>query len=156
MLATLLMTALVASGGWTNYLATGQLQCGTARYQLTIGIPSGADTPVVRVERDGATLAEQKLHKYTQASVSIMDMDNSKCEEALVDLVGGGKRGGLLVSVPEGKPAITVFPTGPQDGQKARRAGARISVYHGPAGKLCIADYELRADTLRKVSDECY
>ena len=154
--AALLSTLLVQSeGAWTQILVTNQLQC-VSPYVMTVGYPQGKKELVARIEKDNQVLTEQKLPKFTETEVSIMDIDESGCDEALIDVSDGEKRAGLFVSFPGGKPKITLFPTTTVASSKAKRFATRVRVYSEKKGKLCVADYRVKKDALEKVSEDCY
>lgn len=156
MLDALILSALVASGGsWTQILLTNQVQCRDT-YTLTIGYPQGEKDLVARVELGGKTVAEKKLGRYAAAEGAIFDADESQCEEALVDLAGETERLGLLVSFPKHKPKITVFPAAPVSASPAKRNGASLRVYTAKKDKLCVTDYKVAKDDLRKTFEDCY
>lgn len=156
MLTGLLLAALVQAGtSWTQILLTNQLQC-QQPYTMTIGYPQGDKTLWIKIERAGETLAETKLDAFATAEGGIFDAGESGCEEALVDLSGGGKRAGVFVAFPKGKPKITVFPTTADSAEKASRTRSRVRVYTQKKKQMCVTDYSIKQDDLQKTFADCY
>lgn len=156
MYALLLAVLISQDGAWTQIAASGQLQCHTA-HALTVGYPAGRTELVARVEAGRVVKAEVKLPAFDMVSIRIMDVDESGCEEALVDLTDGELRTGLFVSFPGGNAKVVAFPTTPATAEPAKRLGARlIRVYYEKKGKPCMTDYRIEKDALVRVSDGCY
>lgn len=158
----LLLNALVLSGlvgagsGWTNLLLSNQLQCKTP-YAMTVGVPQGEKEVVVRVESEGRVVAEKKLEAYRAAEAMVFDLDDSGCEEALLDLTNAAGRLTVFVSIPKkGKPALQTFGPADLSASKAKRIGSKLRVYESKKGKLCIADFDVRNDALVKAFEDCY
>jgi hypothetical protein len=156
MLTGILVAALVqAETSYTQILLTNQLQC-KQPYTMTVGYPQGDKALWVKIERAGEVAAQAKLDAFVSAAGAVFDADESGCEEALVDLTGGGTRGGVFVSFPKGKAKITVFPTSPDSAERSTRTRARIRVYGQQKKKMCVTDYAIKQDDLVKSFADCY
>lgn len=154
--AAILAAGLVAGeGAWTQIITSSQLECKTP-YLLTVGYPQGKKELYLRIEKDNVMVVEQKLPKYMQAESGVMDVDDSGCNEALIDLTDDINRTGVFVSFPAGVPKVIVFPTTTVDASKAKRFSSRIQVFWKKKSKLCVTDYRVQKDTLNKQSEACY
>jgi biopolymer transport protein ExbD len=153
--ALFLAGVLGAGQSWTQILLSNQLQCKDP-YAMTVGIPQGEKEAVIRVEKDGKVLAEKKLGRLSAAEASVFDVDDSGCEEALIDLTSDEKRMTVIVTFPKGKPAIATYGPTDKSASKAQRNRTSLRVYEQRKGKLCITDYAVKRDTLSKVFEDCY